>query len=90
MDERALYEIEQKGFFEHAIANLPDGSRVRVSFWTPGRLSEDLETDLKWGKKCLAEPGLIVVSNVTLENMRAAVEDLYARGYFDRLRSVFL
>lgn len=88
-DERTQWEVQQKGWCEQAIVHLPDGSKVHVSFWDPVRLSQDLETDLKLGRACLAEPGMIVIPQVTVGNMKAAVEDLYGRGYFDRLRSVF-
>ncbi len=88
-DERAEWEIERKGYFEHAIVHLPDGGTVPVCFWDPGRLSEDLETDLKSGRTCIGEPGMIIIPCVTVENMRVAVEELYHRGYFDRLRSLF-
>ena len=87
-DARAEWEIEQKGWFEHGLVHMPDGSSVHVSFWSPGRLAHDLEADLKSGKTCLAEPGMIVVPKVTVENMKAAVEELYQSGYFDRLRSL--
>jgi len=89
IDERAEWEIQQKGWFEHAIVHLPDGSNVPVCFWDPVRLSQALETDLKLGRTCIGEPGMIIIPCVTVENMKAAVEELYHRGYFDRLRSLF-
>lgn len=89
LDDRAIYEIEQKGYFEHALVNLPDGSAVRVCFWDPVRLAQDLETNVKLGKNYIAEPGLIVLPRISVRNMTVAVEDLYQRGYFDRLRSLF-
>jgi|ERR1700730_8141750 hypothetical protein len=88
-DERTAWEVRQKGWFEQAIVHLPDGNKVPVCFWDPGRLSQDLETDLKLGKTCISEPGMIVIPEVTAENMKAAVEELYHRGYFNQLRSLF-
>ena len=85
LDERAEWEIEQKGFFEHAVVNLPDGGSVSVCFWDPVRLSQDLEMELTHGRKCLAEPGMIVIPKVTIDNMRAAVTELYASGFFKHL-----
>jgi hypothetical protein len=87
-DERTAFEVEQKGFFEHAIAHLPDGGQVRVCFWDPVRLAQDLETEQKLGRVSVGEPGIIVIPKVTLENMRAAVKELYRRGYFERLREL--
>jgi hypothetical protein len=86
LDERAEWEIEQKGYFEHAVIHLADGSAFPVSFWDPVRLSQDLETDLRLGRKCIAEIGMIVIPQVTVKNMKAAIEELHQRGYFDRLR----
>lgn len=82
MDERAEWEIEQKGFFAHAVVVLPEGRKVPVFFYDPVRLAQDLESDLEHGHKCVAEPGMIVIPAVTIDNMRAAVAELYASGYF--------
>jgi|GEM_PF-6236123 len=35
IDERAEWEIRQKGYFEHGSVNLPDGKTVRVFFGIP-------------------------------------------------------
>jgi hypothetical protein len=86
-DERAAEEVELKGFFQHAAVCLPDGRRMKLSFWDPVRLAQDLETDLGNGRTCFAEPGLIVVPRVSVENMRRAVSELYRTGYFDHLEN---
>ena len=70
LDERSEWEIEQKGYFEHAVVHLTDGSAFPVSFWDPVRLSQDLETDLGLGRKCIAEIGMIVIPQVTVKNMK--------------------
>jgi hypothetical protein len=88
LDERAEWEIENKGWFEQAIVHLPDGKKLQVSFWDPIRLAQDLEADLKSGRACLAAPGMIVIPKITVRNMEAAVKDLYENGYFDRLQSL--
>jgi hypothetical protein len=87
-DERAEWEIEMKGWFEHALVHLPNGRTVQVCFWDPQRLTQDLATDVKSVKSCLAEPAMIIVPKVTIGNMKAAVEELYHNGFFDRLNSV--
>ncbi len=87
-DERTAWEVEQKGWFQQVIAVLPDGRKVPVCFWDPVRLSQDLETELTSGGTCIAEPGMIVIPHVTVENMQAAIEDLYHRGYFSELQSL--
>jgi hypothetical protein len=84
-DERTAWEVEQKGWFEGVVVILPNGLRIPVSFWDPVRLSQDLETGLKFGEICLAEPGLIVLPKVTYEYMQKAIRQLFEKKYFDRL-----
>jgi len=87
-DQKTEWEIEQKCWFAQALVHLPDGATVPVCFWDPVRLAQDLEADLRSGKTCVAEPGMIVVPKVTVEKMKAAVEELYHRGFFESLRDL--
>ena len=86
VDERASQEVRDKGYYRHAVAVLPDNRRVKLSFWNPVRLSQDLEVAMRLGRACIAEPALIIIQNVTADNMRAAANELYRRGYFNHLR----
>jgi hypothetical protein len=52
----------------------------------PDRLAADLKTDLKFGKACIAEPGLVIVPRVTPQNMREAAKQLVREGYFASLK----
>jgi hypothetical protein len=54
-----------------------------VFFYSPERLAQDLEMDTKAGHPYIAEPGLIVIPEVTLAYMQVAVEQLYEQGYFE-------
>jgi hypothetical protein len=85
-DARTIEEVRDKGYFQYAVAVLPDGRRVRLSFWDPIRLSQDMETETRLGRSCIGEPGLIIVPHVTPDSMLAAVKELYSKGYFERLR----
>lgn len=87
-DERTAWEVEQKGWFDAAIARLPNGLEVSLSFRDPVRLQQDLEAEVSAGRSCVAEPALIVIPRVTRENMEAAVVELYRDGYFERLGSI--
>lgn len=82
-DERDAVESEQRGYFGQAIVELPSGARVKVCFYEPIRLNQDLETVQKSGEVCIGEPGLIIIPSVTLENMQRAIEQLFLEGYFD-------
>jgi hypothetical protein len=87
-DEKTAFDVELKGYFQHAIASLPDGRRVQVSFFDPARLAKDLESEQELGRNSIGEPGLIVVPRVTVKNMLGAIKELYHNGYFDRLSSL--
>lgn len=84
-DERTAWEVEQKGWFEGAVAVMPNGVQIPVSFWDPTRLSQELNDRVKSGRVCFAEPGLIIVPSVTLGYMQRAINELAGTGYFDRL-----
>ena len=84
-DERDAIESEERGYFGQAVVELPSGSRVKVCFYDPVRLSQDLETMQESGEACLAEAGLIILPSVTREYMEKAIQQLYGRRYFDGL-----
>jgi hypothetical protein len=84
-DERLAFEVSQKGWCAIAAVELPEGGKVDVVFYSPTRLAQDLEAETKAGHPFVAEPGLIVVPDVTLAYMEAAVEQLYGQGYFEHL-----
>ena len=82
LNEQTAFEIEQKGWFEHARVRFPDGREISVCFWDPIRLAQDLDFAVKRGATCFAEHGLIVVPKVTIQSMHNAVRELGRRGYF--------
>jgi hypothetical protein len=53
-----------------------------MSFYDPIRLNQDLEEEIKFGKAGLIEKGLIVLEEVTKENIEAAVNQVDIEGYF--------
>jgi len=85
LDERAAWEIEQKGWLEAVKVRLPDGSQIPICFYDPVRLSQELDGEVSEGRSCFAEPGLIVLPKITQELMNRAVRELHSRGYFDHL-----
>jgi hypothetical protein len=87
-DERAEVEACAKGWLDYVRVDLPDGSRYQVFFYDPVRLQQDLAEQQKLGQPYLAEPGLIVVPEVTPEAIRKAVDGLWRQGYFCHLKPV--
>ena len=84
-DDQAAFEVEQKGWYGQALVALSDSIRVKVFFYDPVRLSQDLEYGLRSGAVCIAEPGMIVIPSVTRQYMEAAINQLYKQGFFESL-----
>ena len=82
-DEKTAFEAEARGYWGHSKVRLEDGSLCPVVFYDPVRLAQDLEEESLQGRPFLAEKGLIVVKDVTLANMRRAVEELNKEGFFE-------
>jgi hypothetical protein len=87
-DDNTATDVEEKGFFDHAIVTLRDGTSYRLHFYDPARLAVDLQTDLRFGKSCIAEPGLVIVERVNIANMKAAIKQLETEQYFDHLKPI--
>lgn len=85
-DERAAFEITLKGWLS-AQVEVENGQRYPVFFYDPVRLQQDLEEEAKLGRPCLAEPGLIVLPEVTVAAAQQAVEFLWQRGFFTHLKA---
>jgi hypothetical protein len=82
-DERLAFEVEQKGWCSIGIVELPSGTQIKVFFYDPVRLAQDLETDLASGEVCIAEVGMIVIPKITREYMEKAVHRLFKKGFFN-------
>src|SRR5205823_1300742 len=85
-NERAEWVMPDRGYLSHTVVELDDGSRYPVFFFEPTRLRQELEIDTKSGRPYLAEPGMIVVPEVTRAAIHVAVERLANEGYFQHLR----
>jgi hypothetical protein len=85
-DDRGEWEVERKGWLQGVQVELPNGSTYPLFFYDPVRLAQDFEAESTEGRCVLAEPGLVVISEVTRPNIVRAVEELCQRGYFNHLR----
>jgi hypothetical protein len=85
-DDRAQWEHQSKGFLPDVLVQAPDGTRYRLFFMDPVRLAQDLEAESVTGKQYLAEPGLVVVPDVTKEAISRAAAGLWADGFFKHLK----
>ena len=81
-DERDAHETRQRGYRSHVWVELDDGSKYPVTFFDCIRLQQELKSEASSGRAFVAEPGLIVLEEVTRENMEAAARTLANEGFF--------
>ncbi len=87
-DEREQFEAASRGYLSTALVQQEDGTTYSVSFYDCVRLGQDLEYEVSAGRMWLADPGMIVLPEVTLENMSTAIRKLAVEGYFNSLRPI--
>ena len=85
-DERAAVETPLKGWLS-AQVELDNGCRYAVYFSDPVRLQQDMDEAVHNGRPCFAEPGLIIVPEVTVQTIQAAVQFLWQQGFFASLKT---
>jgi hypothetical protein len=85
-DEQAAAETSFKGWLS-AQVELDDGCRYGVYFSDPIRLQQDVDEAVHEGKPCFAEPGLIIVPEVTVQAIEEAVLFLWKQGFFAALKT---
>jgi hypothetical protein len=86
--DRDEMESRDRGYRSHVCVKLASGERYPVVFYDADRLQQDLEVEAKTGNAFIAEPGLIVLPEVTLQNMQKAIEQLAKQGFFECLRPI--
>lgn len=79
-------EINQKGWFCHNLVELADGNRYQVCFFDKVRLVQELDYWEEQGKPFFIEDALIVLSEVTIENMKAAIIEAEKQKFFENLK----
>lgn len=78
--EDYAWEVESKGWFSGAIALL-GGSRYKVVFYDPTRLSQDIKDELDESVAFL-ERNLMIVKTVDRNNMEKAIEFIAKTGKY--------
>jgi hypothetical protein len=86
LDERARFELPFKGWLSVCV-EMEDGHRYPLYFIDPARLQQELEQSVSFGKPYFAEPGLVILPEVTVEAIEEAVQTLQKQGFFASLRA---
>jgi tetratricopeptide (TPR) repeat protein len=87
-DERGRYETPLRGYLSGATVELEDGSLYQLFFMDAVRLAQELQSDVESGQSYFAEPGLVILPEVTTESIQKAVSGLWKDGYFGYLKAL--
>jgi hypothetical protein len=85
-DAQSEFETPSRGYLSDVVVQSSNGSCYRLFFYDPVRMRQDLDAAVAAGKPYLAEPNLIVLSEVTTENIERAVQGLWRDGFFEHLK----
>ena len=89
-DARSEEEMTLKGYLSDVEIGMADGRRFLVNLIDPIRLAQELEGESANGRPYFAEPGLIVVPEVTKGGITTAILSLWREGYFESLKPIQL
>src|SRR4051794_12886787 len=81
-DEQAEFEAPFRGYLPDVVVELEDGTRHRLSFIDLARLEQAMADNARAGHSYYAEPGLVVLPEVSTDAIQLAVQDLWDEGYF--------
>jgi hypothetical protein len=81
-----LYGADRKGYLEEVTVHLPGYGKVPISLMIPLRLRQEISADALNGRPFLAEPGLIVVAEISREVITNAVHELASTEFFRHLK----
>jgi hypothetical protein len=83
--DQEAFEAQGRGYLSHVLVQLGEGRLYPLFFYDAIRLQQDLEESAKHGRPFVADPGMIVLPEITLDAMKQAVEQLSGEGFFDHL-----
>jgi hypothetical protein len=87
-DQRCEREMPARGYLSDVTVKGENGNVFRVYFIDPVRLRQTLEDDAIAGKPFIAEPGMIVIPEVTVDAIQKAVAGLWREGFFQHLKPI--
>jgi hypothetical protein len=82
-------DLAPHGYRGDVVVELDDGEAFPVYFYEPEAVREELDSRRRSGfGQLVAEPGLVIIPEITLPSMKSAVLELIEVGYFTHLRPV--
>lgn len=85
-DDRLEFETPSKGYLRDVVVHFQDGLSYKLFFIDPIRLQQDLQADVADGREYYAEPGMVILPEVTTEMIQKAVAGLWREGFFGWLK----
>lgn len=82
-------DIAPQGYRGDVVVKFADGKSFPLFFFEPTAVKEDLDGQITSGLGgFVAEPGLVVIPEISVANMKSAVSQLIEIDYFAHLRPV--
>lgn len=81
-------EAHDRGYLSHVLVETVDGRLYPVFFYDRVRFQQDLEANVTEGRPWLADPGMIVLDELTRPAMEAAARALCDEHFFSHLNPV--
>jgi hypothetical protein len=88
------YDVDDRDLAPHGyrgdvVVEFADGGAFPLYFYEPDAVREELDARLRSRLgQFVAEPGLVVIPEITLARMKSSVLELIEVGYFNHLRPV--
>lgn len=83
-DERSKFEMTERGCLTNALVELENGNRYEVFFVEPVRFNQDAESEIA-RQNYLAETAVVILPEVTFENIYNVLDQLKNTRFFDAL-----
>jgi hypothetical protein len=82
-------DMAPHGYRGDVVVEFSDGEAFPIYFYEPDAIREELDCRIRSGfGQFVAEPGLVVIPEITLARMKSSVLELIEVGYFSHLRPV--
>lgn len=80
-------DLAPQGFRGDIRIEFPNGDSFPVYFYEPQAVQEELTARAKWGfGHFVSEPGLVIIPEITLSNIKTVVAELIEIGHFTHFR----